>query len=338
VLTFLRNIRPLTGDITIYVSTTGSDITGDGTQVNPFKTIQHAIDILPKDLGGYAVIINVADGTYNEDIRILGFHSGEIYIRTSMPGALNQNTKINTAYVKNCDAFVSVEGLQLLGIHDMTIVGIFCRHVRFQALTLATTPATGVGIFVAETGLARIYNCNINGRNFAIRFNNSTGYISTCSGTSNNIGMYASSASIIYVVGATVTATTPRAQENGGMFINQNGTQISELITSGLSCTWGTITGGYIRHGNLKGFATIIVQIRIETTANLNANVEYTVNGLPQAIGSTLPSNIPLTTHIPKATTYCYLRNDTGAIVFKLSEVVSAGQPVIFGGTYITNS
>ncbi len=37
-LTFLKNIRPLTSDISVYVSTTGSDITGDGTQSNPFKT------------------------------------------------------------------------------------------------------------------------------------------------------------------------------------------------------------------------------------------------------------------------------------------------------------
>ena len=78
VLTFLRNIRPLTSNITPYVSeSTGSDITGDGSQAKPFKTIQHAIDMIPKDLGGHTAIITVADGTYSESVNIIGFYNGE---------------------------------------------------------------------------------------------------------------------------------------------------------------------------------------------------------------------------------------------------------------------
>lgn len=51
----------------IYVATTGSDLTGDGTAGNPYKTIQKAIDTLP-DFINYSVNINIGPGTFNENI------------------------------------------------------------------------------------------------------------------------------------------------------------------------------------------------------------------------------------------------------------------------------
>ncbi len=46
--------------IYIYVSTTGSDLTGDGTSSSPYATIQKGVDMV--DAGG---TVDVADGTYN---------------------------------------------------------------------------------------------------------------------------------------------------------------------------------------------------------------------------------------------------------------------------------
>ena len=46
-----------------YVSTTGSDVTGDGSAGNPFETIQHAVDMTVDD-----DTISVADGTYYENV------------------------------------------------------------------------------------------------------------------------------------------------------------------------------------------------------------------------------------------------------------------------------
>lgn len=336
VLTFLRNIRPLTSNIILYVSTTGSDTTGDGTAARPFKAIQHAIDIIPKDLRGYSAIINVANGTYNEDIRILGFYGGEIYIRTSTPTTLSQNTKINTKYVKNCNAYVSVEGFQLLGTQDMTAISIFCTHVHFEALTLATTPATGIGIFIAETNLARIYNCNVNGRNHAVRFNNSSGYITSCSGTSNNIGMYASSASIVHVSGTVISATTQLGQENGGVFINSTGTQISSDITYGLSCAWGAIETGYVRNGNYNsnGSAEIIVNMRVRPTIALTSGTKYTISGLPSI--ATGFSSVAVAVDTPANVRQCFIYAN-GTLEFTPSINIALGTwNIAFSATYIT--
>lgn len=50
---------------TIYVATTGSDITGDGTSGNPYATRQKAYDSLPSIINS-RIIIDIAAGTYTD--------------------------------------------------------------------------------------------------------------------------------------------------------------------------------------------------------------------------------------------------------------------------------
>lgn len=70
-------------DMTYYVSPSGSDSTGTGGSLNPFKTIQRIIDLLPKNLG-HAIKIILIGGTYNEKLSITGFvGSGSIEITGS---------------------------------------------------------------------------------------------------------------------------------------------------------------------------------------------------------------------------------------------------------------
>jgi hypothetical protein len=57
----------LTGDTTYFVSTTGSDVTGDGSAGKPWQTLDNANSVLAEtiDGGGHKVFIQVADGTYS---------------------------------------------------------------------------------------------------------------------------------------------------------------------------------------------------------------------------------------------------------------------------------
>ncbi len=62
----------LTAHRHVYVATTGSDTTGDGTAGNPWATVQYAFDYARDyiDFGDFTWAIHVADGTYNEYVQI----------------------------------------------------------------------------------------------------------------------------------------------------------------------------------------------------------------------------------------------------------------------------
>lgn len=76
----------LTKDVTLYVSTNGSDGDGDGSSSAPFKTIQKAVDALPKHLGGCIAEISIDWGVYSERVVVEGFTSGRLVL--SKPGEL----------------------------------------------------------------------------------------------------------------------------------------------------------------------------------------------------------------------------------------------------------
>jgi hypothetical protein len=71
----------LAANLGLYVATTGNDTTGDGSSGAPWATIQKAIDVVcaDYDLNGYTVTINIADGTYAENVLLRSFSgSGQI--------------------------------------------------------------------------------------------------------------------------------------------------------------------------------------------------------------------------------------------------------------------
>lgn len=70
----------LTSDVTVYVSSLGSDTEGDGSSDAPYRTIQAAIDALPKHLGGHTATIDIPNGTYDEYLSVKGFSAGKLVI------------------------------------------------------------------------------------------------------------------------------------------------------------------------------------------------------------------------------------------------------------------
>ena len=92
----------VTEDVTVYVSQNGSDITGTGENLNPFKTIQAAIDSIPKSLDGNTVIVDIGNGEYDENVVCRGFTGGKLVI-----GVLGRICTISGLEVDSC-SFVEV--------------------------------------------------------------------------------------------------------------------------------------------------------------------------------------------------------------------------------------
>lgn len=77
----LDKVNGLTTDhIAVYVDVAnGEDKPGNGDITNPYKTLQYAVDQIPK-LINYDRFIYVADGVYNEDVRVKSINGGAIVI------------------------------------------------------------------------------------------------------------------------------------------------------------------------------------------------------------------------------------------------------------------
>lgn len=74
----VQPVRPLEADENIYVETTGSDTTGDGTSVDPYQTIhraaEHYIQLTP---GDFSIIVNLGEGVHTVDSKFsVAFQGG----------------------------------------------------------------------------------------------------------------------------------------------------------------------------------------------------------------------------------------------------------------------
>ncbi len=323
-------IGSLQNDTTYYIATTGSDTTGDGSQVTPFRTIQHSIDILPKDLGGHDANIKVVDGTYNEDIQIRAFSGGVITLSSVNGTQLNENCKIKSIICENVSGRIYMSGLNLTTIDNHCFQAINCPDVILQYVTINVVSSyTG---FHFDGCRARLEYCLVANHNTALNCYNSICNSSdwNTSSTGNNEGIVNSYGGLVYLQGNQPTATT-NLINYGGMFINQNGTQISDLITSGLSCTWGNISGGYIRHGNI-GAAMVTINFFIHTTATLSAYTDYIVYGFP----APYISSVAVTMNYFQGA--CLVDIGTNNMRLRPFEELPAGADIVFSATYPTNS
>ena len=118
----LRLIAPTT----FYVSTTGSDGSGDGSAENPWASPSHALQVLYQyDLNGHTVFIQIADGTYRNSIQAYGPFRGQtqgatqITFRGNMTSPENVviNPPLDTGYCFSA-AFGAAYALRGMKFHN----------------------------------------------------------------------------------------------------------------------------------------------------------------------------------------------------------------------------
>ena len=220
----------LVEDVTVYVSTTGSDVEGDGSVDAPFKTIQAAIDALPKHLGGHTAGIYVDFGTYDERVSVVGFSGGRLKI--GLPG--------NVFIINGIDiiesSFVETNIYQIESVLTGS-KGLF--EVAGGSKVLINSDMTIDGLNQSATGIRAIDNSHVvveSGRILTI--NNCVGAINTlkCSfvsvdkltGTSNTFGMMAYRGSIISYNTDTLEKAWSNDAASGGLVLTgSNSTTLS---------------------------------------------------------------------------------------------------------------
>ena len=115
----LETIGNVAGNTTIYVSPSGNDASGDGSESLPFKTIKHAINSIPKNLGNNEITINIASGTYAEDVEISGFYGTPLRISI---GAVTVNS------ISIYDSCVIINGDTLTLAANGKTYGFYCHR------------------------------------------------------------------------------------------------------------------------------------------------------------------------------------------------------------------
>ncbi|MFA1719878.1 hypothetical protein ABFU26_10180 [Xanthomonas campestris pv. raphani] len=147
----------LTQNLSLYVSNTGSNSNDGLSAATAFQTIQHAVTVLRTrySLCGYTAIINIADGTYLENV-VMGSVTGGVVRFVGSTSAIWRNTTGWLLFV-NGAAAVEVSGLTLGGAGTVngiiTIDRGFCNflggHV-FGAMTGSHIAVTRNGVSIVS--------------------------------------------------------------------------------------------------------------------------------------------------------------------------------------------
>jgi hypothetical protein len=329
-------ISTLQFDTTLYVATTGSDDSGDGTSARPYKTIQYVINSLPKDLGSHVAIIEITDGSYDERVVITGFYNGRIRLKSSKPTEISTVCSItDVSIVDNSCTVVEIRGINFTTTASNAVYGVVSGFVLVSWCRCVLN-STWSGFSFDQTRF-EVSSCEVSNRGIALMSHGSDGNSLYWSGSSINnvVGLHAEYGGTIKKTSTQPQATALKERcHSAGSITNENGTQISGVISSGLSCTWGTISGGYVRHGNAAGAAMVTVMITITLSVSLSANTVYSVFGFP-----TTAISVSMCATPQWLTSNCGMSTD-GIIRFTPNQnfTPSAGSSISVNCTYLTNS
>lgn len=133
--------RVITEDTTIYVATTGSDTTGDGSSSNPFYTINQALASIGERTISETttVTVSVADGTYTmAETVVLGRPDGN---RIEIIGNTTDATSVVLEFASGQAGFEARENCSIGLIDGMTIKGQY---------TSATSTERAIGVHSAR--------------------------------------------------------------------------------------------------------------------------------------------------------------------------------------------
>ncbi len=140
-----------TKNMTLYVSTAGSDVLGDGTSANPYATIQRAIGAVPRNLNGYTATINIAAGAYAENVGISTIHGGIVILSGEPEAAVEINS---LQVVHGVDVQVTNISLTVSGmIGNNAIVVTNARLMCFSPV--ATTGSAQNGVYANQNAYAQ---------------------------------------------------------------------------------------------------------------------------------------------------------------------------------------
>ena len=216
---FDQKAYTLTEDVTVYVSTSGSDVTGDGTSAMPYATIQKAVNALPKWLDGHTATIDIADGTYEGRVVLEGFQGGVVELGVAGRAVTVRGiqviscatVRINVAEIVRSESVVGTL-LAIRGRSDVVIGGRFVVDGMAAAISGIVAEANST-VSVADSALLIARNCAYNA---VYATGGSRIALAGIAGANNGVGLRSDTGSVISFTTRSIEATTANITTNGG--------------------------------------------------------------------------------------------------------------------------
>lgn len=230
--------------VSIYVSADrGSDVSGDGTEDKPFRTIQMAVNQIPV-INSSSTTIFVDAGVYLEDVKISNVISPVITIRSINPasGGANEtvgdgelSVKVRSIWASNCNSRFQIYGIQFVDQKNTMKLRYF-----------GSIAITDAGSMTIEKCAFREDTQNISGGHRTIQTaGNASLHIMRSDVKNQNIVFYADTGSELRVGGnnsgkdnnIVAVAENSTLRTNSGI----SGTIATQAIGAGLIITKGTV-------------------------------------------------------------------------------------------------
>ena len=217
---------PLDKILTLYVNaTTGSD-SNDGLDAGHAKrTLTAALSLLPKDLGGKSVTINLS-GTFDDVMNIQDFCHGDLTLQGE-EGAHAVFT--NAAILYSNDVLLTLNDIDLSGSYSSHVAVIRDNKSVMIDNSVMDAAAGGNGPMMRRNGYVLIRDCTINNASrTALLANSGIVSIINLSGSNNGIGILA-----------------------GNSFYKENGIAIASNITIAATAKFSIQQGGVLFHDGI---------------------------------------------------------------------------------------
>jgi len=211
----------LDANMTVYVAESGSDSTGNGSSTAPYQTIAKALNTIPKQLNGYTAIINIASGSYNESVTIVGFDSGTLRL-SGTPGdtiSISGLAVFNSRQVEITNVNVNING-GFVNVTDGTVMRAYSKITADSGDYGIYTANGATAIFTAEVVVNNTKN------NAVIATNNSRAYVFSISGSNNQGGLASTGGSTVAFGTSTLSAVVQYYTLYGGRIYSGSQTNI----------------------------------------------------------------------------------------------------------------
>ncbi|KQN96250.1 pectinesterase family protein [Paenibacillus sp. Leaf72] len=215
-------------NLTLYVRIDGND-NNDGlsnSASGAFKTIAAAIAIIP-NIVDHAIVINVAAGTYNEEIALRGFiGKGSISIIGAAARSSSVNYRFNNFISEKNTVRVILKGFEFLTAPlwaNSSSIFIYDNpgYVSVQYCRSVFVGSDKIGAFAITSPVVSIYDCEISNKSNAILCAYSSGMIAeTISGVGNNVAYTAQLNAKLTILSSLITSNVPMFADTGGMIVN----------------------------------------------------------------------------------------------------------------------